>query len=89
MVVFRDLGLDQLDIRLRMQTLDVGETGERRLFAFQHVERRRFERIVNRAQAIRPLRVSVTGIVFEAGWMGEKQSWHSHPMGGEQRRKRL
>jgi hypothetical protein len=60
-----------------MQTLDVGETGERCFFPLQHLERWRVERIVNRAQAISTLGVTVAGIVFEAGWVGEKQGRHN------------
>ncbi len=76
-IVLRNLGFDHLNIGLRMQTLDVGETGERCFFPLQHLERWRVERIVNRAQAISTLGVTVAGIVFEAGWVGEKQGRHN------------
>ena len=49
---------------------------------FRHLERWRVERIVNGAQAIRPLGVALAGIVLEAGWVGEKQGRHYPPMGG-------
>jgi len=52
---------------LRMQALDIGETGKWRLFAFQQIERRRFQRARDGAQAIRPLWVAMAGVVIEAG----------------------
>ena len=59
-----------------MQALDGGEIGERRLLALQRLERRRGERIVDGAQAVGALRVTVAGVVLEAGGMGEKQRGH-------------
>ena len=62
-VARRNRGADHLHIGLRVQTLDHGEVGERRLLALQELERRRRERIVDGAQTVRPLGMAVARVV--------------------------
>ncbi len=75
-VVLRRGGADRLDIAGRVHPLDHGEIGERRLLSLQAAERTASQRLVDSAQAVRPLGVALPGIVQEAGWMGEEERRH-------------
>ena len=63
-------------IGLRVQPLDRGEVGERRLLALQLLEGGRGKRVVDGAQAVGPLGVAVARVVQKAGGMGEQQRGH-------------
>ena len=69
-------GADHLHIGLWMQPLDRGEVGERGLLADQRLEGGRGERVIDGAQAVRPLGMAVTSVVQKAGGMGEQQRGH-------------
>ena len=72
----RDRGADRLHIAGRVDTLDRGKIGTRRLLALQRDKGRRGKGILDGAQAIRPLRMALAHIVEEAIWVGEKQRGH-------------
>ena len=72
----RDGSADHFDIGLRVQPLDRGQIGARRLLALQRLEGGRGKRIVDGAQAVGPLGVAVAGVVQEAGGVGEEQRGH-------------
>ena len=59
-----------------MQPLDGGEIGERSLLALQTLERGPGERIVDGAQAVRPLGMTLPRVVQQAGWMGDEEGRH-------------
>ena len=77
MVVLRDGGAHPLDIGLRVQPLDRGEVGERRLLADQRLEGSCCERVLDGAQTVGALGVAVARVVLEAGGMGEEQRGHA------------
>ena len=82
MVALGNGGADHLHIGLRMQALDDGEVSERRLLALQRPKRRGGERIVDGAQTIRLLRMTVARIVQQAGGVGEEEGGHQSRDGG-------
>ena len=69
-------GADRLHIALRVDALDDGKVGKRRLLALKPVEGGRGKRVSDGAQAIRALRMALAHIVKQAVWMGEEERWH-------------
>ena len=69
-------GADRLHIALRVDALDHGKIGKRRLLSLQRVEGGRGESVSDGAQALRPLRMALAHIVKQAVWVGEKERWH-------------
>ena len=62
-----------------MQPLDGGKVGAGRLLALQAIEDVRRQSLLDGAQAVGALGVTLARIVLEAGGMGEEKRGHARP----------
>ena len=67
---------NRLDVFHRMHQRDGFERRARRLDARQRLEALVFERLLDGAQPVRPLRMAGRGQVIEAGRVGDEQRGH-------------
>jgi len=74
--VFRRSGADRLDIAGEMQPLNDRKIGERRQLALQAAKSIGRHRVVDGAQAVRPLWVALAGVVQKADRMSEEERRH-------------